>query len=59
MKRGRRQAKNATEFNALVCNRREFFGYSIAGLAKISGVNRGTLSEFFNGSRYGFGRRSS
>jgi transcriptional regulator with XRE-family HTH domain len=55
MKRGRRPARNAEEFSAMVCNRREFFGYSVAALAKLSGVNRGTLSEFFNGRRNGFG----
>jgi transcriptional regulator with XRE-family HTH domain len=55
MRRGRRPAKNAEEFNAMVCNRREFFGFSIAALAKMSGVNRGTLSEFFKGKRNGFG----
>jgi tetratricopeptide (TPR) repeat protein len=55
MKRGRRPAKNAEEFRSLVLNRRELFGYSIVALAKISGVNRGALSEFFSGKRNGFG----
>lgn len=55
MKRGRKPAIHAEEFNAMVCNRREFFGYSLAALANISGVNRGTLSEFFSGKRNGFG----
>lgn len=55
MKRGRRPARNAEEFRSLVLNRRELFGYSLVALAKISGVNRGALSEFFSGKRNGFG----
>jgi len=58
MKRGRRPAKNAEEFNAImrsVFSRREFLGLTVTALSKTSKVNRGTLSEFFSGRRNGFG----
>lgn len=52
MRRGRPSDGYAREeFRELVVNRREFLGLSLAALAELARVNRGTLSQVLNGRR--------
>jgi transcriptional regulator with XRE-family HTH domain len=51
-RRGRPSDEYAREdFRKLVCDRRRFLGISLCALAKLAGINRGTLSAICSGKR--------